>query len=298
MVIRYRRAGTADIPPILKLIEPDRPLLSVATRAALPCILKKLLEYQRILLCLIEDAPTRRPRFVGGSGFLPTVFIQQALRESGRSWLEAALSSELNHNPVFLNSRQIAGANRRGDLRLLNFFGSTRKLGTDDPRAPFELGAVAEAWSFFHKGFQFEEVWIETADPIQAGLLSGMGIRIVAEEVLRNGANSRLFSINRREALERPVTWPHSGMLSDRPVLGFTRAQRQLLELALLDVSDAEAAKELCLAEDALKKRWRSIYRIVTALEPHVFEGVSSPAMRRRALMRRLRHNLCELRPY
>jgi hypothetical protein len=52
--------------------------------------------------------------------------------------------------------------------------------------------------------------------------------------------------------------------------LGFTRAEQQLIELALLDHTGREAASPLDLSHEAIKKRWRTIYHKVSRIEPNV----------------------------
>jgi len=54
------------------------------------------------------------------------------------------------------------------------------------------------------------------------------------------------------------ATWPSilgHVMISPRPRLGSARAEQKLIELALLDRSDREAASELRFSAEAIKKR-------------------------------------------
>jgi hypothetical protein len=277
----------------MPLLGPDRPLLSPAVWAALPELLEDLLRRERILLCVLEDSDTGCLRFLGGSGFLDRQFLEAALGDPRESVLNRALAAERKSGLAFLNVRQVGDANRRTDLRLLNFFGVPFKL---DPN--LEIGIATEAWNFFHKGFQFAEIWAETADPVQAGLLKQIGMRLHREHTSRTGDPVSLFHVSREDALRTPAAWPASAMLSSRPRFGFTRRQQKLLELALLDHSDREMAERLELSEDALKKRWRSIYLKVSELEPRLLQPDDSGAVQRRALLHRLRHNLEELRPF
>jgi len=277
----------------MPLLGPDRPLLSPAVWAALPELLEDLLRRERILLCVLEDSDTGCLRFLGGSGFLDRQFLEAALGDPRESVLNRALAAERKSGLAFLNVRQVGDANRRTDLRLLNFFGAPFKL---DPN--LEIGIATEAWNFFHKGFQFAEIWAETADPVQAGLLKQIGMRLHREHTSRTGDPVSLFHVSREDALRTPAAWPASAMLSSRPRFGFTRRQQKLLELALLDHSDREMAERLELSEDALKKRWRSIYLKVSELEPRLLQPDDSGAVQRRALLHRLRHNLEELRPF
>jgi hypothetical protein len=87
-------------------------------------------------------------------------------------------------------------------------------------------------------------------------------------------------------------------MISPRPRFGFTAAEQQLLELALLDHSDRDAAVALDLSTEAIKKRWRSIYRRVSQIELALLPREFNGSGQRRALLQSLRSNLQELRPY
>ena len=64
--------------------------------------------------------------------------------------------------------------------------------------------------------------------------VSRMGLRVYKERTLPSGAPSKLFVITREEAMSRGPTWPGSAMISPPPRFGFTRAEQQLLEFALL----------------------------------------------------------------
>ena len=292
MPLRYRRATPAEIPEAIPLLEPSRPLLTRETWRALPGLLEDLLERERILLCVLEDSDSRQLRFVGGSAFLDGRFLQAALGQAEESLIEHALVVERDYGHAFLNPRQIASANRGAKLSLLNFFGVPFRLDRE------EMGAVTGAWSFFHKGFQFREVWSETADPGQAQLLAQIGLRLHRTRESREGNPVWLFHITREQALLTPASWPASAMLSSPPRFGFSRAQQKLLELALLDHSDREIAERLDVSEDAVKKRWRSIYVKVSSLEPRLLRRETSGAVQRRALLHRLRQSLEELRPF
>lgn len=292
MPLRYRRATPAEAREAMFLLAPDRRLFSDDTWRALPELLADLVTRERILLCVLEDSETGQLRFMGGSAFLTEQVLEAAAR-SRESVLELALATERQYGRSFLNTRQIALANRRVDLRLLNFFGVPFKL---DPH--LEVGKATEAWNFFHKGFQFRDIWVESADPVQARMMTQIGMRTHRQQTARDGEPFWLFHITREEALTTPASWPASAMLSPPPRLGFTRGQQKLLELALLDWSDRDVAKHLALSEDAVKKRWRAIYARVMTVEPTLLRSDDSGAVQRRTLLQRLRQNLEELRPF
>ncbi len=116
------------------------------------------------------------------------------------------------------------------------------------PEALEAMGSFfTEAWNFYHRGFALRELWMEHAIPFMIELVSRIGLRVCRERTLPSGAPSKLFVITREEALKSTPSWPGSAMISPRPHFGFTAAEQQLLELALLDHFDRDAAAALHL---------------------------------------------------
>jgi hypothetical protein len=295
--IRHRRALPQDIARGREILEPERILFSPRTWQLLPELLEDLLARERILLCPLDDVETGHMVGMGGSGFLHLDFLETALASPG-SLIDAAFTAESEGRPAFLNRKQIAEANRAADLRLLNFFGTPQCIGVNHPETLEALGSFAEAWSFYHKGFALREIWTERATPFMIEAVSRIGMRVYRERTLPSGAPSKLFVITREEALKSTPSWPGSAMISQRPRFGFTAAEQQLLELALLDHSDRDAAAALHLSTEAIKKRWRSIYKKVSQIEAAVVPLELNGSGQRRALLQSLRNNLQELRPY
>lgn len=294
MPIRYRRAKVGDIQRTIHLLEPERPLFSPDTWAALPQILADLLERERILLCVVEDSDSQEPLLLGGSGFLNPLFLSAALHQFDKNLLDSAFKSELEDRPAFLNTKEIAAANRRADLRLFTFFGTPRRI---NPYPTLIVGVGLEAWAFLHKGYQLHELWNVAGSQLHADLLSGAGMRLVRHATLPSGEANWLFQFTKEDAASNPSCQPGVLLSSSLPRFGFTIPQQQLLELALLDYSDRQAETELNLTSDAVKKRWRAIYEKIAKVDPNLLAR-DSGADRRRALLRRLRQNLEELRPW
>jgi hypothetical protein len=234
---------------------------------------------------------------MGGSGFLHPDFLEAALASPG-GLTDAAFTAEAEGRPAFLNRNQVAEANRAAELRLLNFFGTPRGIDVN-LRATLEaFGSFTEAWNFYHRGFALREIWFECAIPFIIEATSRIGMRVHRERTLPSGAPSKLFVITREEALNSTPAWPGSAMISPSPRFGFTAAEQQLLELALLDHSDRDAAAALNLSTEAIKKRWRSIYKKVSQIEAALLPPELNGSGQRRALLQSLRNNLQELRPY
>jgi len=139
--LRHRRALRGRSPAAVRFSNRERTLFSPRTWQLLPELLEDLLARERILLCPLDDVETGRMVGMGASGFLDPDF------------LDAAFAAESEGRPAFLNRKEIAEANRAADLRLMNIFGTPRSADVNDPVALEILGVIAEAWTFYHRGF-------------------------------------------------------------------------------------------------------------------------------------------------
>jgi hypothetical protein len=264
----------------------------------LPQLLADLMNRGRIRVCVFEDADNRNEMVCFGvTGFTRPGVMDSAL-ESGARLADCALRAEAAGRAAFLNHRQVAEANRRDDLRALTFFGVIQGTDVNDPGARDILGPIMDGWSFFHRGYSLAEIWFEPITPVLTECMVKTGLRRLRECALPCGKIARVFRLTRSEAVDLLPNWPAWLMFSARPRFGFTRAEQQLLELALLDYSDRDAAAEMQVSTDAIKKRWRSIYVRTSRMEPALCRFGLNGADQRRELLHSLRSNLQEIRPY
>ena len=297
MKIRYRRATPDDIRCSRRLAEPDRALMSGACWANLPELLEDLWMRERILLCVFEDIDAGRLISMGGTAFLRPEFLSRAVAANA-GILGPALDEEARGRPALLNQKQVAESNRQQDLRILNFFGRPIGIDLSKPERFEILGTWTEAWNFFHKGFGLREIWRDSTDPDMTKILIRIGFRPFQPRALPSGKPAMLLQFTREMAVESTPSWPASAMFAMRPRFGFSKGERQLLEAALLDCSDRDAARQLGLSAEAMKKRWRSIYSKVSRVDRELLPSDVAGADRRRLLLQTLRNNLQELRPY
>jgi len=103
-----------------------------------------------------------------------------------------------------------------------------------------------------------------------------------------------LFRLTRGDAQADPTGRMCGYMSAQQPAFYFTFPEQR----PLLEVSDDEVAEELHLTQDAIKRTRRSIYERVDATGADLFNRAESGAERRRMLLRYIRQNLVELRPY
>ena len=292
MSVLYRRALSTDIAPAWLTVRSDWGLFRATLLPRVPAIIADLVSSDRLTMCVLEDSRSKAPVLMGGFGFLPRGFIERAQRVESHSVLEQAFDAEGRSTPVFLGRRQVAEGNRARDLEMINFFASPPD---DGPAFQHLVSAVYDAWQFFVKGFELNGIWQENASPRHDATLSSAGYR-VARKFERNTTDVvTLFHTSRTDGEGSLIG---SVMTSPTPVFGFTRAEQRLLECALLDQTDQEAADVLQVTPDAIKKRWRSINAKVSDREPATLCGVTSAVGRRRAILGRIRPRLEELRPH
>ena len=281
-----------------KVLETDRPLFSPEIWQRLPKLMEDLIHRERIRVCVFEDRDTPGEILtLGVASFVYPEFLEGAM-ESGRGLADSAFAAESNGHAVFLNLKQVAEANRREDLRSLTFFGGPAHLHLNDPTMLISAGIIAEGWTFFHRGFGLREIWFEPISPFLIDSMVRTGVRQLGERVLPDGNIAKVFRMTRSEAVELAPSWPAIMMFAPPPRFGFSRVEQQLLERALLDLSDREAAEEMRVSTDAIKKRWRSIYKKVSQIEAALLPRELNGSDRRRALLQNVRTNLQEIRPY
>lgn len=297
MSLRIRRARPADFPAVMRLLESDRSLLPDVLWQTLPKLLIQLMQSDLVMLCVIEETEPLEVRFLGATAFLNPALRDCITGHPTESALSMALRLQIRHGSAFLNRRQVADANRRGELILLNFFGTIGGLLESGVALHEAALKSTTAWTFFHSGYGFAEVLAESSDPLQAELLATARMRIVRRRPGHDGRPTWLFRVTREDALRAPAAWPFFAMVPAAPRFNFTRQQQEILEWALLDFSDRDIMQELALTDESIKKRWRSIYRTAGRVEP-ALAGDKVGGDLRRDLLQRLRYNLCELRPY
>ena len=128
--------------------------------------------------------------------------------------------------------------------------------------------------------------------------LQTQGMHIDRQLLLADGDTATVLRLTAEEALADPYRRFCTLFFPPKPCFNFSSGEQMLIEYALLEYSDADTAITVHLSMDALKKRWRSIYRRVDTIAPELLSGAESGAARRRTLLHHLRQHLEELRPY
>lgn len=290
MPFRCRFARNSDFPAVLKLLAQDRALFNAEVWGALPDLLPDLLERQRLNSCVIDDLDSGKPAFFGMTAWTSPAAISTLLERETGGFRNALLRTEMpGPRSLLLSRKQLAAANGSDDLALVHLCGCPDEMDFTAPRG-FEVHRLA--FSFFmtvHGGYQISEFWQENIVPEGSMYATTMGMTEIRNVPVGREEPARLFRFTEEDARARPGAQLAYLMKYPPPRLGFTSAEKQLLELALLDYSDVAASEELGITHEAVRKRWRGI---------HARHSFGEGKDQRRGVLAYVRQHLEELRPW
>lgn len=288
MQLQYRFATPADIPRILPLLLQDRVLFHSETWAKVPALLADLIERRVVLPGVIEDTETGRPVFFGATAWTRPSSVASLLSQGPGLFRDAILRSEAKGKRILLSQRELRIANTSGDLALVHLAGCPESADFTQARAEEVHRLANQFFVQVHSGYRIAQFWQENHAPEAAIFLAAVGMTKTWEVPVKSGF-ATLYRFTRDEAMVAPNSPLAYLMRYPEPRLGFSPAQQRLLELALLDHSDATAAEQLGISVEAVRKRWRAIH------SRHTF-GTGKD--QRRPLLGYLRLHPEELRPW
>lgn len=278
--------------------------MPAALRERLPVLWTRLLGQSGFSGDVIEDLsrpPGQRMVGLGVTVALDDAWVQRMCQEppvhAGAAWYQDFMDGRT----APLDDRALGLANAQGRVgKLVLHYGQVLV----DPQELAVQQILLTAMQLFrqaHGGLQLAHVWQEALGS-GGDYLLGMGFK---RRTQRGGEQPDLFGLSRDEAATLfPGTPVRDVFQFVPPVMGFTGAERRMLRLAVLELSDEEVANELGVSQHTLKKLWRSVYDRATAALPHMFDATEDAAdgtrgpEKRRHLLHYVRQHLEELRPY
>jgi hypothetical protein len=292
-----RRACPEDISRSRTLWNCNRKYFDAETWNALPSLLEDLLRREVISLAIIETASRKLPRMLGGISFVDPDYVKEA-RASSSTLHNFMFAAALRGKKPFLAPKQVAIENARGTLNLMNFFGNLDVIDLSDAELANFYAVSNEGYRFFHFGYNYRVMWFEVFQPHHVVELQTQGMHIDRQLLLSEGDTATVLRLTAEEALADPYRRFCALFFPPKPCFHFSSGEQILLECALMEYSDSDAANRLHLSADGVKKRWRSIYQKVEMIAPELLSGAESGSARRRTLLLYLRQHLEELRPY
>lgn len=292
-----RRARREDISRSACVWAKHRPLYEPEVWASFPALLEDLLDRDLATFAVVEALPRGEPRLFGGIGFIRPEIVAEG--RAGPSTIpNCAMRAALGGRAPFLSLREVAEANARGGLHLLVLFGHIDPIDLGKSEMADFYRASSDGFRFFVSGHSLRAMWAEVSPSHHVQELQEVGMQIDRRVLLADGSTSTLLRLTSEEALANPYPAFASYFFPPKPRFGFSLGEQRLLEYALLEASDQEAAGELHVSDEAVKKRWRSIYAKIDTTAPDLLAEVTSGAARRRTVLHYLRRHLEELRPY
>jgi len=315
MYFRLIRPG--DFPFCTRLLHPAF-RVSARIRAALPALWYRLLSAGQLNAGVVIDPGVRGAQSIVAFGM--TVFVDEAFVKehaaSPRPYLSGIVYQRLlsGDSPV-LDAQEVRRDNSSGHLNLLILhFGTCAPT----PRDTRNLAAVAAAQDGFrqtHMGYRIRRVLQEGYGSQQLAFLMAGGFLLKSDyggyyaqaQGAKPHADERPFlvGLDSEDPESRlPGTAISSLFQAALPRFHFSPAEQRVLARAVMDEGDDEVADALGVSDDAVKKIWRRIYERVVAVDPDLLGGAtdrSGPTRgkeKRRRLIRHLRYNLEELRPF
>ncbi len=294
-----RHATTETLLANPNLLAPSSSLFSPAVWNSLPKLLGELLRSRRVRIAAVSDGEGR-VRILGGCSFVSQTLFYKALEHKSETLHQALFRMAMDGEMAFLSPKQIAPANAKAELISFDFLGIPDiDFGKPmDSQTGHLFALINQAYGLFHQGYRTRELWQEWNVPSGREFTKTMGLTEMRERPCRDGTLSWVFRLREDEVRSRLGFALAANLISVPPVLGFSLAEQEVLEQALLGLADSEIRTQLGLNENALKKRWRAIYIRLQAREPQLAPDTLAPPVRRRGLLDGLRTRLQELRPW
>lgn len=249
--------------------------------------------------------------------FTCAVFVQEAFMESllnapaphcAARFYEAMLEGK---SPL-LSTREIALANGRRALSLLNLHAVLREPSLAHPDNASLPALGARAWEFNFSGYQMQRVLFETYGHDFSHMLRQSGFQTLRNFPENEGGKAlppdqipHWSFIDRAHSPPAPMTIASLIFFSAPPPnFGFTSRQQRVLLLALQGETDRGMALRMDVSLATIRQAWEGIFermpKEAMAAQPsaaHCASLTRGPE-RRRAVVEYVRQHMEELRPY
>jgi len=312
---RFRMGTHRDVPHCLAFL-PRAFRADASMRARLPELWGRVLDGDAKTFAIVEDLERPYPDGIEAYGL--SVFVSdrfaEAFRASPRPGLAAAIYERLlAGDDVLMTAAQLAKANATTGINIAALHFGLRNEDLADARTAHALMAGSAAFYFFHGGWRINTIFNEVYGTQAARFMEAGGFRLVHDYARESpgtfggvppGHMPYLFMLC-REWVEPGAINPLSQLFfAPAPRIGFSAAERRVLERALLTEADPQIAASLGVSADSVKKTWRNIYDRTKRRAPFLLpanDSLSSGSRgqeKRRHLLGYLRTHLEELRPF
>lgn len=305
MRLSFRPAKAQDLLRCQKMLAEWAPFIFEAeVLSELPKIWQELSARKSLNATIFEDLDlplNRRLRGFSLGVFLAHARIEKILEKPKPYLANFIFASCLGSDPWPLGFSQLRQANATDGVNLF----TVCVLFTLNWRSPDLLpifALIQEAFRFEYYGYRLRLILQECFGEEACSFLLAQGLKLYrAHRGRKEDPQPFLMGLSRKEALACPGSALAFYFAAPSPKFYFRPSEQDLLRLALRHLSDQEAALELGVSLNTIKKRWQDIFRKVEENDPGLFpnKGLISNQRggKRRHFLAYLAHHLEELRP-
>lgn len=306
--MRFRLCTPADLPRCRAMLDGAEPVPADIADSILPIWQRWLARIPNTWAIIenLERPAAERIRALGLSVFVRDDVAQAQLDVPAADFNHQLYARALAGDDAVLSEQEVAARNRPPGLYLSSVhFVTAARFESDDAQTAFQLGTLA--FHALHSGYCLRSMFGVVYGPAWASALRSGGFSLQSEfpeHGHRDDAHHPYaYRIDRDERAPSMLSVMPALFNWEPPRFDFTRAQRAVLQRALLDASDVEIARDLSVSADAVKQTWRAIYRTVQRIAPELLPSDSqrAPGQRgaekRHRLLEHLRYHPGELRP-
>ena len=317
MHVTYRPGLCEDVADCHRLLPPGF-VCEPELRSRLPELWREWLRDGRLQMTVLEDGerpPERRLVAFGCSVFISDAFTAE-LRAGCLPPSPAAhvARRDLEGRSSVLPLDAVRRANSGDGLNVLVLHIGWNEVNLTPDEVRWVKSKLIEAFGYTHGGYQLKEFLQEvyTEEEMRRGLVAGSLLRTDYAHFYAEGdmllpppsLRPYLIGTSRAEVPDGCTIAP--AFFCTPPRFFFRPWEQDILHLALLGKSDAEAMAALHISHSTVQKRWRTIYERAAAVLPTILpqEAIAEKASsqtrgseKRRHLLAYLRHHPEELRP-
>ncbi|MEP6780331.1 MAG: hypothetical protein ABJC26_10610 [Gemmatimonadaceae bacterium] len=297
--VRWRSFASADLAACLDL---QRGQLGqeIIGEAAARRVWSEILEHPACISAVFEaQRPSGTTRIVGFgvSVFVTSDFANYELAHPQIDFNARLFKRLHDGDTILLNSEQIARVNAATGMDMAVLQGSWGESGLGERELQEVRVLLPTVLAQLTAGFRVRTMFGQaTGDQVDYMRKSGL-----VQELGTYPEINQVFNLmTGGQVLDQPASVVSSLFLYERPVLGLSEAEQQLLCAALDGTPDGVLATQLGLNLSAIKARWRSIFerfaRISTDALPDEKNGRGP--QKRHLVLSYLRQHPEELRPF
>jgi len=273
---------------------------------------KKLVRGRSLHSAIIKTSSIGGQRIVS---FGCTAFVSRAFADEEISHPQPGLNARIIASihagrPVILSDAELRAANTKGGLDVVILYSCWNDKGLSVQDISEVQWLMMTSFFELHRGYRLNRLMAE-ADEAQRKVLieSSKGWRVISdfEEFYRLHSNTTwpfglsLVVITSDDALAAPGSTAAQLFQRNEPILQLRDIDQQLLNAALRGSSDEELARALRIQLSSVKKRWRSLFTRISAVQPNLLPNDGLDGVRgrekRRSILAYVRTHPEELRP-